>query len=139
MSLVQITDPGQILVITCMDKRLAKIIKAHPTQYGCIDFDSCYVIRIAGGVRRFLVNEEIFHSNVDQMALAVKHGLKKIILLNHRDCADYKGRTGVYFESREYEEMYHRSQLFAAKESIWKLNVFCDLQIETDFIEIPAT
>lgn len=106
----------EAVVLSCIDFRFwESVSKFVKNDLGIEDFD---LASIPGGVKS--INE----SDCDGVAGGcVKipcelHNVKKIILVNHKDCGAYGGSSN--FENSDKEDSYHIEELKKAKEIISK-------------------
>ena len=98
-----------VLVVACMDYRIQGKIKAYLKSLGHLGREEESYDGISGaGGPQMLVHPERRSWVLEQIGIGVEmHGVKKVILLAHRDCAMYGGSrsfSGCSAEETAYKD-----------------------------------
>lgn len=107
-----------VLVVTCIDARFQKIFDHWlQTSYGYGHYDR---VGFIGGVKSWgAISSQIV------LAKAL-HNIKKVVLVNHEDCAVYRGAAATH----------HHSDLRRARDAV--LAEFPDLQVELYYAKLDG-
>lgn len=111
------------LVLHCMDARIQRVI--HEWLEGLGYLGNIDVVSIAGSCR----NREVALQNI-QLARDL-HGVRRIFLTQHEDCAAYGGHPT--FPSRAAERQYLAADMIALKRAIQSR--YPEVEVRTLFVE----
>ena len=102
------------LILHCIDFRLGQPIKAFLEKNDLLG--DCDIVSLAGAVKNIVAppNEHVRELVLNQLRIAVdRHKIKKVILMNHTNCAAYSK-----FNSAADEERQHVHDLHEAKRRV---------------------
>ena len=117
------------LLFGCMDFRLRPAIDEFLTPY--ISNGGCDEIRFPG-VAKALLDDQTGPMALGAIRIGVeKHGVQRVMLVNHRDCGAYGGTAA--FHSPEVERAEHEGDLRRAAQLLHK--EFPDLTVDLYFAE----
>lgn len=121
------------LVLTCIDFRFHNQLEKLLQDKVCQSFD---LKTDAGAVKQLVSGKAAVRDWILQnIEIARKlHQIKKVVLVNHRDCGAYGGDAA--FANHRAQVNFHKNQLEEATKIIQEK--FPDLKVETYFAELEG-
>lgn len=118
-------------VLWCFDDRETPLLIAYTKGMGKFD-----LIKIAGGAKALAGDPSPDRDFVlGQIKASIRlHGVKRVILMTHRDCGAYGGSKA--FTSEDAEKGYHQAQLATAKKFVE--SEIPGIQVEAYFADVDG-
>jgi carbonic anhydrase len=113
-----------------MDFRLTKDVHAWMEEKGLVN--DCDIISVAGAAKDIAENPQGYVFSLIKLSIEL-HGIKKVFLMQHRDCGAYGGSAAFSNQSEEFAK--HKSEMDKAREIIARQ--FPNIAVETCLVS-PA-
>jgi carbonic anhydrase len=111
-------------LIKCMDFRLTGDVHAWLEEKGLVN--DCDIISVAGAAKDIVENPQGYVFSLIKLSIEL-HQIKKVILMNHRDCGAYGGSAAFNGQAEEFAK--HKGEMNKAREIL--VNQFPNVAIET--------